>query len=1353
MSNFNAKSSDRTPRWAMLLAGFVFSQAMAATPYSVGTPSNASTREPQSSAANVVAGSPDVVFGNGFEPALGINQIADRAVFLGESLAVQAVAVPFLMPSMLVYSLPQAPSGASIDAQTGLISWMPTAAQTGTASFIVRVTDQSNARADASFNVGVLSTNRRPRLDAVTDQRVRIGATINLALSANDPDAADTLSFARLSGPATLAVTAAGALSWTPSLSDLGQALVRVGVADSAGESDVTQFFISVERANQAPVLASLPNRVVTVGRLLAFTAVATDSDAGDTLAYALSLAPAGATIGFADGALQFMPVAAQLGRQRIRVEVADALGDSASGEFDVEVIAATAPVAVDDEYAVTVGDTLSVAAPAVLGNDTDANQDSLTAALVTGTSGGTLNLQPSGAFTYTPAPAPPRGGKQAQGTTVLSIDFESGIPSVVAPGQSTLTGVQGYAGLGAPGNQFGGSFLRGGANVPVTVTLVNLPPHSALDLGVLLGIIDSWDGSGSFPAGDNFEVELDGNVVFFESFANAIAGQIQTYIPPPGVQLARRVDLGFNGPGGFHTDSAYDLGADPVLQGIAHTASTATITFRSVAIDQGLSDESWAIDNLRIALATPTDQIAVDNFTYSATDGASSSPPANVRIIVRPEEFPPRVVSQPLLNAAADLPYRYDVVAIGSQPGDSLSFAFDQSPAGATISAAGTIAWTPTAAQIGTNRFSVRVTDPRNESSAQVFVVAVTGSVAVPNVIGQAQAAATSTLSSANLAAGALTQVPSASVPVGAVVAQSPAAGTPVPRATPVALAISTGPAPRPVPDLVGRTQAAAESALTSAGFASGAITFATDAALPPGTVVLQSPPAARYAASGSQVNFTLVSGPPLRFALPRFLLDAGASLTLSAQAIDADGTPSQPQPSVVFSVSAEPGLSSGAPASVSGNSLNTGSTTRGRYRVRATRSDTSAFAEALLTVTAPRPSTPQFAAHERFRALIAALPELYRQLQDAVLANNTVALAALRVDFSTRANALRADLALLRLAPITAPENGFFPDLAAMTAAGFPETAADRAWLGTISMSNAQIEATTFALAALTADSNEADLAQVRALDEQLRQRALRLDTLTPTPHSAVSSNGQTAALLASRLPRLVLAELDSFVRMLEPTPPDPGRQVSFAGALVGAALASELRNHVVDEIYGDAIDHVVNSGIVLALAEILRQFAGPTEGMDVLTGASLAIHLFKLPGSSLDGTFNPIAEMNEVLMIGPDAVQAVRELLDTLNLEDTGSARELMEKFQAIADAGNGVVAAYEEANSMPDRASSGCLLTDADCVSLSWNAGFTSVNEGGNLRLPGPVVILVRDIADGRVHFAVAGFLGQPDPDED
>jgi VCBS repeat-containing protein len=44
-----------------------------------------------------------------------------------------------------------------------------------------------------------------------------------------------------------------------------------------------------------------------------------------------------------------------------------------------------------------------SIAAPGVLGNDTDADGDPLTAILNVGPPNGTLSLNPNGSFTYTP--------------------------------------------------------------------------------------------------------------------------------------------------------------------------------------------------------------------------------------------------------------------------------------------------------------------------------------------------------------------------------------------------------------------------------------------------------------------------------------------------------------------------------------------------------------------------------------------------------------------------------------------------------------------------------------------------------------------------------------------------------------------------------------------------------------------------------------------------------------------------------------------------------------------------------------------------------------------------------------
>jgi serine protease len=60
-------------------------------------------------------------------------------------------------------------------------------------------------------------------------------------------------------------------------------------------------------------------------------------------------------------------------------------------------------PVAVDDSYSVLMNNTLVVEAPGVLGNDSDANGDTLTSVLQSGPTNGELTLNANGSFTYTP--------------------------------------------------------------------------------------------------------------------------------------------------------------------------------------------------------------------------------------------------------------------------------------------------------------------------------------------------------------------------------------------------------------------------------------------------------------------------------------------------------------------------------------------------------------------------------------------------------------------------------------------------------------------------------------------------------------------------------------------------------------------------------------------------------------------------------------------------------------------------------------------------------------------------------------------------------------------------------------
>lgn len=190
--------------------------------------------------------------------------------------------------------------------------------------------------------------------------------------------------------------------------------------------------------------------------------------------------------------------------------------------------------------------------------------------------------------------------------TVVFQTNFDGVLPAEMSPGTATVSGVQGYAGLGPVGNQFGGNFLRSETGNTVTLQLNGLPAHNTISLEFLFAAIDSLDGTGTFPSGDFFRIVFDGSTLFSESFANALPSQIQSYVPPPGVELARHLDLGFSGPGSFFTDSAYNLGADPLFANFAHSASSATIQFFIFGPgNQSLGDESWAMDNLRVSVIT----------------------------------------------------------------------------------------------------------------------------------------------------------------------------------------------------------------------------------------------------------------------------------------------------------------------------------------------------------------------------------------------------------------------------------------------------------------------------------------------------------------------------------------------------------------------------------------------------------------------------------------------------------------------------------------------------------------------------------------------------------------------------
>ncbi len=133
---------------------------------------------------------------------------------------------------------------------------------------------------------------------------------------------------------------------------------------------------------------------------------LANDSDIdGDTLSAVLVDSTAYGTLDLAaDGSFVYTPAANYYGPDSFTYKASDGQAESALVTVQLTVNPLNdAPVAQADTYNIDEDGELTVAAPGVLANDSDADGDALVVELFNGTTHGSLTLNADGSFTYTP--------------------------------------------------------------------------------------------------------------------------------------------------------------------------------------------------------------------------------------------------------------------------------------------------------------------------------------------------------------------------------------------------------------------------------------------------------------------------------------------------------------------------------------------------------------------------------------------------------------------------------------------------------------------------------------------------------------------------------------------------------------------------------------------------------------------------------------------------------------------------------------------------------------------------------------------------------------------------------------
>ena len=298
-----------------------------------------------------------------------------------------------------------------INAATGSFTYTPNAGYNGSDSFVVTISDGNGGTTTSTVNIGVTPVNDAP-VSGDQNLTTNENVPVNGAISATDADG-DTLTYSISGAPAsgTLVLNnATGTFTYTPNAGYSGSDSFVVTISDGKGGTTTSTVHIGVNAVNHAP---SAADDIATTDENTAVTIAVRGNDSdpdGDSLKVTgvTQGANGSVVIDAVSGNPIYTPNAGFVGSDSFTYTVDDNNGGTASATVTVTVNPVlpvnTAPVTVADIIDVAEGGTVASlrgGATHLLANDTDAENDTLNAVLVTGPTHGSLVLNANGTFQY----------------------------------------------------------------------------------------------------------------------------------------------------------------------------------------------------------------------------------------------------------------------------------------------------------------------------------------------------------------------------------------------------------------------------------------------------------------------------------------------------------------------------------------------------------------------------------------------------------------------------------------------------------------------------------------------------------------------------------------------------------------------------------------------------------------------------------------------------------------------------------------------------------------------------------------------------------------------------------------
>ncbi|WP_052306882.1 Ig-like domain-containing protein [Chitinophaga pinensis] len=590
----------------------------------------------------------------------------------------------------------------------GTFIYTPNADYVGTDAFTVVISDGNGGTATVTININVTAVNDAPT-GANQNLTTPEDTPLNGAVVGADADG-DALTYAIGTTTPTngsVTVNADGTFIYTPNADFNGTDAFTVVISDGNGGTTTVTVNITVTAVNDAPTGAN-QNLTTPEDTPLNGAVVGADAD-GDALTYATgTTTPANGSVTVnADGTFIYTPNADYVGTDAFTVVISDGNGGTATVTININVTAVNdAPTGANQNLTTPEDTPLN---GAVVGADADG--DPLTYAIGTTTpTNGSVTVNADGTFVYTP-------NADFNGTDAFTVVISDG-----NGGTTTVT-------------------------VNITVTAVNDAPTGANQNlstpedtplnGALVGADADGDAltyaiGTTTPANGSVTVNADGTFIYTPN-ADYVGTDVFTVVISDGNGGTATVTININvtavndAPTGANQNlttpedtplNGAVVGADADGDALTYAIGTTTPTNGSVTVN---ADGTF--------IYTPNaDFNGADAFTVVISDGNGGTTTVTVNITVTAVNDAPTGTNQNL-TTPEDTPLNGAVVGADAD-GDALTYAIGTTtPANGsvTVNADGTFAYTPNADYVGTDAFTVVISDGNGGTTTVTVNITVT--------------------------------------------------------------------------------------------------------------------------------------------------------------------------------------------------------------------------------------------------------------------------------------------------------------------------------------------------------------------------------------------------------------------------------------------------------------------------------------------------------------------------------------------------------------------------------------------------------------------------------------------------